>query len=79
MWYFYSSLFVECIERLDVYHTSEYCFSRTLITSPEVYKPIGNYSMENGCVRFFFASSEVEEDERDSAVDRLGFVIRIKE
>ena len=58
-----SSLFVGCIVGLDVFHTSEYCFSHTLITSPERDKPDGNYLMAYACVRFLFTGSEVAEDE----------------
>ena len=68
-----SSLFVGCIVGLDVSHTSEYCFSRTLITSPERGKPKGNYFVENACVRFLFTSSEVAEDERVRAANERGF------
>ena len=64
---------------MNVYQAGEYCFSRTLINSPEGYKPDRNYSMENGCIRYISTSSEVEEDKRVSTVERLGFVIRIKE
>ena len=75
-WYFcstYSSLFVGCIVILDVYHTSEYCFSRTLIASPEGNRPNGNYFMENACVRFLFTSSEIAENERVSAANEWDF------
>ena len=49
---------------LDVYHITEYCFSSSLINSPQGNNPNGNYFLENACVRFLFSSSEVAEDER---------------
>ena len=36
-----SCFFVGCIDGMDLYHTSQYCFS------PEGNKPNGNYFMEN--------------------------------
>ena len=68
-----SSLSVGCIVGLDVSQTSEYCFSHTLINSPERDKPNGNYFVENACVRFLFTNSEVAEDERVSAANERGF------
>ena len=58
------NLFVGCIVGLDVYHISEYCFSSSLINSPQGNNPNGNYFLENACVRFLFSSSEEPEDER---------------
>ena len=68
-----SSLFVGCIEGLDVYHTSEYWFSRKLIVSPEGNNLNGNYFMENAWVQFLFTSSEVAEDERVIVANEWGF------
>ena len=58
---------------LDVYQTSECCFSRSLITSLDGNKPNGNYFMENTCIRFLFTSSEVAEGERAKAANEWGF------
>ena len=58
---------------LNVCHTSECGFSRTLIVSPEGNKPNGNCFMENACVRFLFTKSEVTEDKRIGAENEWGF------
>ena len=57
----------------NVYRTGECCFSRTLIDSPEGYKPNGNYFMKNACVRFLFTKSEVAEDKRVSTENEWSF------
>ena len=53
--------------------TSECCFSRTLIDSPEGNKANGNYFMENECIRFLFTKSEVTENKRVSTENEWGF------
>ena len=62
-----SSRFVGCIDGIDVYHTSQHCFS------PEGSKPNGNYFVQNACVRFLFTSSKVADDERVSEANEWGF------
>ena len=56
-----------------MYPTSECCFSRTLIDSPEGNKVNGNYFMENASVQFLFTKSEVAEDKRVSTGNEWGF------
>ena len=55
-----------------MYPTSECCFSRTLIDSPEGNKANGNYFMENASVQFLFTKSEVAEDKRVSTGNEWG-------
>ena len=58
---------------LNVNHTSECCFSRTLIDSPYGNKPDGNYFTENAYVRSLLTESEVAEEKRVSTDNEWGF------